>query len=422
MRTGLHLQQVLLLLILLLGSTPATLSAAAPRFARGFVIYKTALSDQPAHYQGTLYLSEDTSGPIWLQYDIGQTRPFFLARQMYVTDIKFGLLFEADFTTPEHAAHCRAIQAQLAAAARQSPLIASAVTSATKAIQTEIDHFEKDHLVRISGTWTDRRQYDALTEAQQKARQQEDARRMQAEADRKAQQEKNRLDLEGMAQEDKIRQANYIRPYTSVPAQNLLATLAPLVKTAFTILAGQTALPGPAPSPAALATSIPLPTLPDALSIDPRLRILSPTTTAADISAAATSESAAATSTDTAPALLTLYDLAHTSTLIVQACIYLESPGPDQPLLPRSQAEYTALRQQLDTWHPDICAALPDVIAATTILHTLKDATPNDKSTPYTRRDIPGYTVLYDIFTPDPHPTRHLRLLLITLTPSNSSR
>ena len=415
MRASPQHQHLLILGLLLLGSLTATPSAAASRFARGFLIYKTALSDQPAHYQGTLYLSEDTTGPIWLQYDIGQTKPFFLARQMYVTDIKFGLLFEADFTTPEHAQRCRDIQAQLAAAARQSPLITSAITAATKAIQAEIDHFEKDHLVRLGGTWTDRRQYDALTDAQQKARQQEDTRRMQTTADRQAQEEKDRRDFDAMAQDDKIRQANYTRPYASIPAQNLLATLAPLLKTAATILADHAPLPISPPTAAALASAIPLPTLPDATGIDPRLRILSPSTAAADI--ATSIESAAATSTDTAPALLTLHDSAHTSTLIAQACLYLESSGPDQPFLPRSQTEYTAIQQQLDTYHPDICAALPDVIAATTILHTLKDATPNDKSTPYTRRDIPGYTVLYDVFPPDPHPTRHLRLLIIPLTP-----
>lgn len=411
MRPGTHL--LLIPLLLLISSLPVTLSAA-PRFARGFLIYKTALSDQPAHYHGTLYLSEDPSGPIWLQYDIGQTRPFYLARQMYVTDIKFGLLFEADFTTPEHAAHCRAIQAQLAAAARQSPLLASAATAASKAIQTEIDHFEKDHLVRLSGTWTDRSQYDALTTAQQKARQQENTRRIQAEADRKAQEEKDRLAFDAMAQDDKIRQANYTRPYASIPVQNLLATLTDTLKTAATLHADQASLPAPLPSPADLASAITLPILPDTPGLDPRLRILSPSTAPAGTS----TETLAQTSTDTAPAILTLHDQPPTRTLLAQASLYLESSGPDAPFLPRSQAEYTALRQQLDTYHPDICAALPDVIAATTILHTLRDATPNDKSTPYTRRDIPGYTVLYDIFTPDPHPTRHLRLLIITLLPA----
>ncbi|MBB5031493.1 hypothetical protein [Prosthecobacter vanneervenii] len=400
-----------LLLLLHLGASPAR---AASRFARGFVIYKTALSDQPAHYQGTLYLSEDTSGPIWLQYDIGQTKPFYLARQMYVTDIKFGLLFEADFTTPQHVQRCREIQAQLAAAARQSPLLTSAVTAATKAIQTEIDHYEKDKLVRLNGVWTDRRQYDALTEAQQKARQQEEARRIQEEADRRAQEEKDRAAFAAMAQDDTIRQAHYTRAYTSIPVQNLLATLAPLLKTSAAILADQASLPVPSPSAADLADSITLPTLPEAPTIDSRLRIIAPPPATGT---PPSSETLADTSTDTAPALLTLHDQSHTHTLIAQACLYLESTGPDQPLLPSSQAEYTALRHILDTYHPDICAALPDVIAATTILHTLKDAVANDKSTPYTRRDIPGYTVLYDVFSPDPHPTRHLRLIIITLTP-----
>ena len=135
--------RTLFLSVFLLGSAllfqPATAHAAAPRFARGFVIYKSAISDQPPHYNGTLYLSADTTGPIWREYDVGQAKPFFIAHNMFVSDIKFGALFEADFTTQQHVDFCKGIQAQLAAAGKASPLLVSAANAASKAIQGEIE-------------------------------------------------------------------------------------------------------------------------------------------------------------------------------------------------------------------------------------------------------------------------------------------
>ena len=390
--------RAILLGVLSLGLLPISSQAEAPRFARGFVIYKKALSDPLAAYNGTLYLSADTSGPIWLQYDIGQTKPFFLARECLVTDIRFGALFEADFTTQQHVDHCKGIQAQLAAAAKQSPLLASAANAAVKAIQVEVDRFGKG-FVRLSGAWTDRSKYDEILAEKVKALKAEEDRRMKVAAEVKAEEEAARRKREAMAEEDKLRLANLNRTYASVPVQNLIASLNSTIKNSTTILNNNTALPARPPARATLDTYISLPFFREAPLIDTRIQILGP----AD--------------TETAPAILTTYDLEAKRLFLVQAAFYLESTGPGQPFLPRSKSEYAAIRQALGAYEPTICDSIPDVIAADKIMGSLLDVVPNDRSTPFTRLAVSGYSVRYEVFAPDPREDRYLRLMIITLYP-----
>jgi hypothetical protein len=390
--------RTVLLGALSLGLLPISTRAEAPRFARGFVIYKKALSDLPTAYNGTLYLSTDTSGPIWLQYEIGQPKPFFLARESLVTDIRFGALFEADFTTQQHADHCKGIQAQLTAAAKQSPLLASAANAAVKAIQAEVDHYEKGQ-VRLSGAWTDRSKYEEILAEKAKARKAEEERRMKVAAEVKAEEEAARRMREAMAEDDKLRLANLNRTYASAAVQNLIASLEDTIKASSTILGNNAALPARPPARATLDTYIPLPFFREAPRVDTRLQILGP----AD--------------TETVPAILTTYDLEATRLLIVQAAFYLESTGPGQPFLPRSKSEYAAVRQALDAYHPSICESVPDLIAADRIMGTLRDVVPNDRSTPFNRLAVAGYSVRYDVYAPEPREDRYLRLMIITLFP-----
>ncbi len=398
------LARTLHLAVLLLGSLlilrPASARAESPRFAHGFVIYKTAPSDQPAHYQGTLYLSGDTSAPIWLQFDIGEPKPFFIARDLFVSEIKFGALFEADFTSQQHVDFCKGIQAQLAAAAKKSPLIASAATAATKAIQGEIDQYDKGR-VRLNGTWTDRAKYDEMLAEKEKVRKADMDRSAKAAAALALQKETDRRAREAMAEDDKMRLANLNRTYASIPAQNLITTLGATVKTSGTLFDKKITLPARPPARKTLDTYIALPFLSEEQRIDTRLQILGD----AD--------------TETAPALLTTHNVDATHTFMAQAAVYFESPGPGKPFIPRSQKEYAAFRQAVDQFRPSICDSIPDLIASNTILHHLKDAVPSDLSTPYLRENIAGYIVRYDVYNTDLVEDRNLRLIIITLFPAD---
>lgn len=138
------------------------------RFARGFLIYKSVPSDIPAYYNGTLYISESAVA-IWKEYDIGQSRPFRITNNLVVQEIYFGALFEADFTSDAHLAFCKDVQAQLDAAAKQSPKLVKAAKAARDAIQAQIDKFEAFE-VRFRGAWMKRSDYHAILNAEEAGR------------------------------------------------------------------------------------------------------------------------------------------------------------------------------------------------------------------------------------------------------------
>ena len=386
-------QRALSLALLLLGSLslpPAAARAEAPRFAHGFVIYKKALSDQPVHYHGTLYLSADTTGPIWLQYDVGQAKPFYVAREMFVSDIKFGTLFEADFTTQKHVDYCQGIQAQLAAAAKQSPLIASAATAASRAIQAEIDQFAKG-LVRYQGRWIPQAQYTDITTAAEKAK-------MAAAAARKAEDETIRANMEQTRAAEVAREANLSHGYPSLSARYCTRDFSHIVERASATAKTRQTLPITLPSDA--ADLIELPRYRD---VTPMLRILGDP------------------ASDTASAAVLTFT--EERTLLREADIALclaRDPGSDL-LTPRTTDELAAPRRLLDQFDPKIYPSIPDVLAATQIKNSLAGGPPKENDTEYIRIDIPGYDITYRVWEPQADQGRTLQVLHIILRPASQA-
>lgn len=142
--------------------------AEAPRFARGLLIYKSVQSDTPVYYDGVLFISSSAVA-IWKEYDVGQPKPFRITNNLVVTEINFGALFEADFTTDKHLEFCKNIQSQLNAAAKQSPKLANVTKAANNAIQTQINQYEQ-FKVRFKGEWIKRSAYFEILQGEENAR------------------------------------------------------------------------------------------------------------------------------------------------------------------------------------------------------------------------------------------------------------
>lgn len=382
-------QRTLSLAVLLLGSLilrPATTHAEAPRFAHGFVIYKKALSDQPAYYHGTLYLSADTTGPIWLQYDVGQAKPFFVAREMFVQDIKFGTLFEADFTSQKHVDYCRGIQAQLAAAAKASPLIATAATAASRAIQAEIDQFGKG-LVRYQGRWIPQARYTDITTTAEKAR-------MAAAAARKAEDETIRANMEQTRAADLAREVNLSHAYPSLSAKYGIRDFSNIVDRASATAKHRLTLPITLPS--AGADLIELPQYRD---VTPMLRILGDP------------------ASDTASAAILTFNQERTQLREADITLcFARDPG-SAVLSPRTLEEQAPPRRLLEQFDPNIYPSIPDVLAATQIKNSLAGGPPKENYTEFIRIDIPGYDLTYRVWEPQADQGRTLQVLHIILRP-----
>jgi hypothetical protein len=136
---------------------------AQQRFARGLVIYKSVPRDTPNYFNGMLFLSS-SAGAIWKEYDIGQPKPFRITTDLFVTEIQFGEMFEADFTSEKHLDFCKNIQSQLSVAAKQSPKISKIVKAANDAIEADVDKYNKGW-VRLRGNWIDRNVYLSTIDA-----------------------------------------------------------------------------------------------------------------------------------------------------------------------------------------------------------------------------------------------------------------
>ena len=378
------------LAVILLGLIPGMGRAEAPRFASGFVIYKKVPSDQPVHYGGTLFLGSK-AGPVWLEYDVGQAKPFYLAHDLFVTEIKFGALFEADFTTDKHVDFYKGVQAQLAAAAQQSPALANAANAAVKAIQAEVDHYEKGS-VRIKGSWVDREKHLAKANAEEQARM---AAVAASKAKDEAAQEEMRGKIEKRKAAERVLQRNLSRSYVSVPAQNLIQNFESMVKSATADAGKFRALPGYVQPDLAQMIA-----LPQNGVVTPMLQVLG----AAD--------------SDSAGAVLYTYNADMTQLIGADIALHIESSAPGQALTTRSKAEVDGVRKVLDPFDARIFDCIPDVLAASRIMAALKDAPASDRGTPFNRNDMTGYRVVIEVFDPQDLENRHILLVLITIRPA----
>jgi multidrug efflux pump subunit AcrA (membrane-fusion protein) len=355
-----------LLALFLVCLLPGISHAEAPRFAHGFVIYKKVPSDQPVHYGGTLFISCNP-GPTWLEYDIGQPKPFFLARDLFVTEIKFGALFEADFTTDKHVEFCKGIQSQLNTAAKQSPGMATAAKAVVAAIQAEVDRFEKGY-VRIKGAWVDRTEYDAKIAAAEKDR-------MAAIAAQKAEDEAIRSNMEKAAVANKIRQDNLTHEYAGTAARYLAtqANFETFVVEAMNVAKTGGALPIP------IGTDFPgLIELPQYKDASPMLWQIGQG------------------GSETAGAMICAFN--DRAQLTAADIVFFVISDPAKHTLINDQ-EIQGLKKLLSKFDWQVLDGLPDVLAATRIKAVLKDKVESTKLT-VTRLTLPKYTVDYNIDFP----------------------
>ncbi len=378
------------LVVLLLSLLPVRGRAEGARLARGFVIYKKVPSDLPAHYSGTLFLGS-TPGPVWLEYDVGQAKPFYLARDLFVNEIKFGALFEADFTTDKHVEYCRSVQAQLAAAAKQSPQLAGAANAATKAIQAEMDRYEKGS-VRVKGKWIEREKHLATQDAEQKARM---ATMTATKAADEAAQVELRAKMEKRKAAERILQKNLSRPYVSVPAQNLIQNFEAMVKSATAAAGRWQVLPvSVRPDPGQMVA------LPQNGIVTPMLQVLG------------------GAESDSVGAVLYTFNADMSKLVGADVALHMESSAPGQSLTSRNKAEVASVKKVLDQFDSRIFDCVPDVIAASRIMAALKDTPPTDRGTPFNRTDMAGYRVLIEVFRPQELENRYVHLVLITIRPA----
>lgn len=233
--------------------------AETPRFATGFLIYKSVPSDGPVYYNGLLYLSSSPLG-ILKEYDIGQAKPVRIENVLVVSEIKFGALFSADFTTDKHVDYCKGIMAQLAAATAQSPRIAKVAKAASDAIAAEIARYTAGE-VRHGGRWISRAAYQAIADeadrqknsamAQERAREEEkreaDRAKLAAEARLKAQREAE-------SAKDRALKENLNFPYPSLGARLLCKSMDVFARDAVNqAVAGHFfSIPGITPDPDAI--------------------------------------------------------------------------------------------------------------------------------------------------------------------------
>jgi hypothetical protein len=382
MRARLTTLLALYLIVLL----PAALRAEAPRFAHGFVIYKKVPSDQPQHYGGTLYLGS-TPGPVWLEYDVGQAKPFYLAQDLFVSEIKFGALFEADFTTPQHVAYCQGIQTQLTAAAKQSPLLASAAQAAIRAIQTEVDHYQNGS-VRLKGKWIARAEFEAVRIAAEKAR-------MDQIAASKAEDERLRKNKAETAAAMQVLQDNLTRPYTSTAAHYLVqqANFDAIITDTLAAVKARGTLPLVIPS--SEPGFILLPQYRDAIPL-----LWQP--------------GGGSTATATSGAMICTYD-DRDHLILADIVLYLISDPTSHALL--NGPEVQSMQKLLRRFDPQIFDNLPDVLAATRIKALLKDKVTTVKLTT-THLILPKFHVYYSVdFPVEYQQTQQQQFVLIQLRP-----
>ncbi|WP_395752554.1 hypothetical protein [Prosthecobacter sp.] len=351
-----------LLALFLVCLLPGTSQAAGQKFARGFVIFKKVPSDQPVHYGGMLFISSKP-GPVWYEYDIGQDKPFFLAVDLFVSEINFGSMFEADFTTPKHLEFCKNVIAQLNAAAKQSPAMVSAVKAAVAAIQVEVDRYEKG-FIRLNGAWVDRDKYEANLASMQKARMAQDAAQKAAEEEMRASMAKN-------AAASKVRQDNLTREYVSASSQYLVG------KDSFEQFAAE-----------AMAVAKAGGTLPPVLGTDypglielPQYRDAAPMLLQLGGGGGSVTEAAMICAFNDRSQLLA-----------ADIVIFLISDAAKST--PVNAPEISALKRFLGKFDPQIMTVLPDVLAADRIRIALDNKT-DPSALSVTVLDLPKFTVNY---------------------------
>jgi hypothetical protein len=374
-----------LLAIYLVGLLGSGASAETPRFARGFVIYKKVPSDQPVHYGGTLFLSSNP-GPVWQEYDVGQPKPFFLAKDLFVNEIKFGALFEADFTTDKHVEYCKAIQAQLSAAAKQSPQLASAANASVKAIQAEVDHYEKD-MVRLQGSWITREKYATILAAAEKAKLDKIAARKAEDAEISASRAK-------MAAKAELLQDHLTHNYNSYSAHYLVAqsNFSRFVTAAVTA----------ARSGAVLPVEIPRDS-PDLIAL-PEFRDSTPLLLIGDKG-----------DPPLESALLCSFN-DRSQMVAVDLAFFFIFKNADQTLV--NWAELERMKKTLDKFNWQIFDSLPDVLAATRIKATLRDKVAGT-GLASTRMTLPQYSIEYSVDEPTPYgKTEQQQFVLIQIRPA----
>ncbi|WP_395740613.1 hypothetical protein [Prosthecobacter sp.] len=392
MRACLPSLLALFLICLLPGASHA--APASSRFAHGFVIYKKVPSDQPVHYGGMLFISS-TPGPTYLEYDVGQEKPIFLARDLFVSEINFGALFEADFTTDKHVEFCKGIQAQLNAAARQSPGMAASAKAAVNAIQAEVDRYEKGY-VRIRGAWVDRAAHDANAKAM------EQARMAKAAAD-KAEEDKIRASMAQLAAANKVRQDNLAFNYASTAARYLATQ------------ENFDAFVGDAVNVAKTGGTLPVPITPDLPGLIelPQYRDATPMLWQIGQS-----------SSETSGAMICAFN-DRSQLTAVDIVFYVISDPARHTLL--NEQEIEGLKKLLGKFDWQLLDGLPDVLAATRIKAVLKDKVESTKLT-VTRLTLPKYTVDYNVDFPveyiptgqaqDPSQPRQQQFVLLQIRPA----
>lgn len=180
-------------------------SASGSSFAKGMVIYKATVGEQPHYYSAALFRSTRIATP-WMEYDVGESKPLFVQSGFVVQEISFGGMFDADFVNDEQAAACERMQQTLEGASRASPKVVPISRAVIEVIEKQLVAYRSGK-VRFGGKWLSREAYLGVMKERTAAEQREKAALAAAHASSNAMSGENRSKAQELENADRQRRA-----------------------------------------------------------------------------------------------------------------------------------------------------------------------------------------------------------------------
>ena len=150
---------VLILIASLLGSIAAPNLHAQANLAAGIVIFKSAASDKPQHYNGSVFKTmRDIGG--WLRFEVGLDKPIDVEKGFIIDVLEFdtqggGNVLTKNILNDSDAQQIAAFRDHLKAKTASMPKLANLVKQITSLLETPLSLYTSGN-VRKDGRWIDK--------------------------------------------------------------------------------------------------------------------------------------------------------------------------------------------------------------------------------------------------------------------------